>query len=1201
MIKARAWPAKAMYMLIAAALAISLLIMVAPAQKVSAQNDVPDAKWKRVSTPTVDDWVLSPDSTIVDFAVGDGGDVAYAIVYEDGYCDREEDFGGPGYLLKSTDGAATWENITKGVQKEIDDEIGKNTTFDFVAVATDGEDADFVAVALDIYMSSLHVFVSGDGGDNFVDTGLVRDANTGFELPANRVFAFAVSTEVEEERDIAIGGATYDPYALIFRCTVEVDDPDKPDPGKWKDARYKGWDDTEDGVPDDLGSFFSAAVVEIQFSPSWATDKKTVLVVTVDNYNTNSGAWGPPGSVYLQSGSWGATPAWNEKASYPETVLVAPDVYIPPIDGAVAGIALPEDYKGTDSSSRILWVWVNYCTDNSPWWDEGYQECQIYRVADDTVDDNGPQGQIHDGDFWLTNISYKGNIDEGEAIAGVLGRGSVEYIDYEYILSTDCCEGVDVYHNGDISDMIICCKPWEKACKPPTGRTAMEVVYVGEDKAYAVAVESGLHPYFFWLQADPALDESAWSVTFDDGDTWNQLSLIDTYIDYFSDVAVSPDCNKTMLVSVQKVPIEYGGDECLCDSVWLHAETLYEAEEYSGKWLRTWCGELLGVDDDDYEHGILRLAPEELEGEDVKTVYLVDLGTDNVYYNDLETLACWKLIAATVDDIADLAVADADTLFALDYNGDVAMYDDEEWHKEVDSKVDSGWTIAVWGDHILVGGQDGEVSYSDDGGETFDLLEETPTFDGYVTVAFDTYFDTNMTIYAAVAWADDNADNGIYRWIIGESDKWKDLKAEPLESQIGLPLDTVGLGGINATDDTVEVNYTGLVVDRPGNPFTVTEKNGGVIYASYEYWDGYTWATGAARSLQREVTICTTCLVWDFLHMGLHIAEEDFWAYPDALKICGCLTPDTNTHLFAIDWYDGYDFCENEYGSVWTYEDCYAKKAPEITYPTDGDVIDADPCSCYSIPFTVLWNSICDACSYDIAFALDEEFEMPVKVNGEKGEVYHIVSDTPSYSVMGGEAGGLSCETTYYVRVRAADAATDEIIHSWWSVPIEITIAPSLESGEITLVSPEPGATGVAIKNVGFSWDLLAEADSFDWWLDDNADFSSPVESATVTSTAYECTVDLEYSTSYYWKVTAYNEGVPISTSAVGTFTTTAQGEFCCPQCGLCFDTQEELEAHIAETHPAQPATPTWVWVVIAIGAVLVIVVIVLIFRTRRV
>jgi hypothetical protein len=73
----------------------------------------------------------------------------------------------------------------------------------------------------------------------------------------------------------------------------------------------------------------------------------------------------------------------------------------------------------------------------------------------------------------------------------------------------------------------------------------------------------------------------------------------------------------------------------------------------------------------------------------------------------------------------------------------------------------------------------------------------------------------------------------------------------------------------------------------------------------------------------------------------------------------------------------------------------------------------------------------------------------------------------------------------------------------------------------------------------------------------------------------------LDYSTTYYWQVTAYNEGAMVATSAIGTFTTMAEPE----------------EPYI----PPDPGTPMWVWVVIAIGAVLVIVVIVLIFRTRRV
>jgi hypothetical protein len=370
-------------------------------------------------------------------------------------------------------------------------------------------------------------------------------------------------------------------------------------------------------------------------------------------------------------------------------------------------------------------------------------------------------------------------------------------------------------------------------------------------------------------------------------------------------------------------------------------------------------------------------------------------------------------------------------------------------------------------------------------------------------------------------------------------------------------------------------------VDRPGNPYTDAD-NGGVIYATYlGNYEG-DWVTGVARSLERDIDVCSTCLTWDFLHEGLTLNHEWFNAYPDALKICGCLTPDSNTHLFAIDR-DYYDMCENEEeGSVWTYEDCYAKKAPEITFPAEGAIIPADPCECAAASFTVLWDSLCDACSYDIAFALDEDFEMPVAVNGETELVYHVVSDDPSFTVLGGPAGGLSTETTYYVRVRAADAATGEWIHSWWSDPVSFTVAPTAAAGTIELVAPEPGALNQPVQNVGFSWNLQATADAFDWVLSENADLSSPLDSKTgLTSTAAGYMGTLDYSTTYYWQVTAYNEGAMVATSAIGTFTTMAEPE----------------EPYI----PPDPGTPMWVWVVIAIGAVLVIVVIVLIFRTRRV
>jgi len=459
----------------------------------------------------------------------------------------------------------------------------------------------------------------------------------------------------------------------------------------------------------------------------------------------------------------------------------------------------------------------------------------------------------------------------------------------------------------------------------------MAVSYVSEDKVYAVA-----------LGGIPAYDEGAWSVSFDDGDTWNQLSLVDTYIEYLSDVAVSPDCNKMFLVSVNSA----AGDGT-CDSVWVHAEEFPEAgySEYSGHWLRTWIGQL------EYDWGFLRLAPEETTGD---TVYLVDYDTDNIYYNDLETLACWDYGTATIDEIMDLAVADEATIFALDYYGDIAMSDDHgkslTWSDPVASEVDYGYTIAVHTNnvtHILVGGEDGDVSYSDDGGETFTLLDEPTPIIGHVTVAFDTYFDENDVIYAAV---EGKGEGGIYSFVIGSDDEeWTDLGANHA------------------------YGYTGIVLsfDATGNPFTSPE-TGGVLYASYVYNET---TTGVARSLTpiTEEVVCASCpSEWDYLVVGL--TDADFEATPDALKMCGCLDASSNTKLFAID--HGYTYNMDDYSDegVWTFEDCYAKKAVELTSPIDGFVVPTSACECANVPFTIKWERLCDACCYEIEFAYDAEF-----------------------------------------------------------------------------------------------------------------------------------------------------------------------------------------------------------------------------------
>jgi len=799
--------------------------------------------WGRLSTPSVEEWVLAPGWTIVDHAVAVDGVVGYAIVESDG----------ESRLLKSVDSAATWRDITIGLEDLL--EAGQYVT-GLLQVACDGVDADFVAVALELYDGigerNVHVYISDDGGLTFADAGEV--AHAGVAISGDGVFELAVSREVGGKRDVAIGGYGSDGYGALFRCQAIGDVA-----GPWEDATgYEGWDDD--------GAFMSLAVVDIQFSPSWVVDK-TVLAVTANDT-----------AVWLQFGTWAAIQGWNRRSGLgiaPVRLIDSSGTTSVPwssLAGLTAGIALPSDYSGMHLDKRNLWVWVNH-------YDSSQRSVGvIFRVRNTAVMPISRQiGNLP----WLTNVSYRGTIAEGRAIAGMLGTGTHDstYGSADDLI-TNCGDGVQVYRNDGITNMDICCLHWECACKPPTGRLAMDVAYVGEAMAYAVA-----------LGPSCQYNEGAWSVSFDDGETWNQLSLINTHIDYLSDVAVSPDSNDVMLVAANL------GSGCGCDSVWLKTTNLIEAPEYSGKWLRTWCGQLQGVNEESSQRGLLRLAPEQTDG---ATVYLLDRMTDSVYRNDRKTLGCWERItAAPLHAIVDLVVKDADHVYALDSDGDVAMRSGHGWCEPVYSGVNAGWTIAAYGDDVLVGGQHGEIAYSEDGGRTFTALEKLPLGASYtlVSVAFDSHFEESGVIYAAVAGVEvlepalQDMTGGIYRWAAGEVTHWENLGAESYA-------------------------YTGLVLGATGD----------ILYASYVAvsHDGKI-VTGAARCLTPADQACCEGSAWDYLNEGLS-SNTAFCMVPAPLKLCSGVTPATRIALFGIgidteSW--RYDMENGRYGTVWRLVDAF--------------------------------------------------------------------------------------------------------------------------------------------------------------------------------------------------------------------------------------------------------------------------------------
>jgi len=1225
----KGWAGRLFYILIAVVMTFGLLLAPASAPPVSAAEV--NAEWDKVDTPNMDDWKIAPGADLYVPALGIDGQRIYVIgtMWEDengdGWLNFTEE---TARLWKSEDGGATWDDITENVMKEICDEVyGSDETipwtdmvawFNFITAAM--YDSNFVA--LGAYLGDINapanwqqvVLVTTDGGEEFELLPYpIRDTSAGTNL--TDIFGINVAPEeVDGVRDIAIAGIE-DPNHSVG----VTGHPDSDVDGRIYRYQTGGligrWEDATTGVD---GWVNCTAVTWVYFSGMFTSDC-TVVAVT-HNTDISTPGWtahcAPDNNTYFQTGTWSRSSMnWNEAASRGEAALLTTEPTAWWVSkGSTSAIALPLDYDGTDKNSRYAWVVVNTA--------EGVDEHTvgtIYRVVNGNAE---PVTQQVSGQPWLASVFYAGMIDGGKAVAGLLGTGHVTDVisiaTAGLDLMTGCCEGVQVYRNDGIADMDICCQAWQPACKPPTGHGAVVAILAppGFTKVYCVVtaltigMDADMFPYTWWknMHMLDKYDEGAFSVSFDDGDTFNQIGLIDTDMDYLTDVVQSPDCNTTYLASINlNLPGERNENYLMqdylpcgeCDSVFFKAKDLTKdiiyARGYDDQWFRVWNGELTNNTelnaDDTPQIGLIRLAPEETTK--IDTVYFIDRGSDTVYYDGNKGLGCWEKGSSTVDEISDLAVQDEATIYALGFDASVAVSDDHgyaaSWSSTMDSKVDDGHTIAVLGEgNVLVGGADGKVSYSDDDLATF--LDAEASFtklddigDGRVHVAFDSYFDSNSVIYAAVSNVGVNDDdNGIYRWVIDESSAFTDLgectgTATPYEAQLGYD-----------TCSRVEVGYYGIVLSNAeGNPET-DATTGGVLYAAF--YDADRNVTGVARCLNPAEEVACGEAMWDYLIEEVNVYRGAFTLEPSSLEICGCLSPDTNSKLWTIDdalYYNGTVVKEDPHyiarlGRLWTYEDCYAKAGPALLSPASDALVDADPCYCWNDAFTLKWDRQCDACSYNLQISLDEDFtEVVLDWSGKDGDCNEIdyspsSGTNPSYVVGNMALGTGSCGTKFYWRVRSADAETGEIIHSPWSEVRSFTVAAG-PMAAVTLTNPGNGATGVAVSNIPFTWDAVADATGYEFSLVNAATDAEVVSATAVSGTTYTYTGTLSHSTSYYWTVKAIKD-TTVFGDATGTFTTGAEAVV-----------------------PPAPATASWLWVIIAIAAVVWLVILVLIFRTRRV
>ena len=460
-------------------------------------------------------------------------------------------------------------------------------------------------------------------------------------------------------------------------------------------------------------------------------------------------------------------------------------------------------------------------------------------------------------------------------------------------------------------------------------------------------------------------DESAFAISRNNGETWNQLSLIDTTIDWFNDVAVAPDCTTIYLASVSGNKGADGGVGCNeFDSVWRStinpnvAAPLAAVPPIGTYWERVYCRTTSGnCGIAQSELPLLRVVEsctDKPDGEIVGWAAQYAAATGNTVngvttpnYSGGGVMAWspdygdyWSNVTPRYT-VQDFTFESSTTMYVLSPTGVVQRlpYTGTSWSTNLanyDSQLLYGHTIAAMPDgKVLVGAAVDApypMAYSLDQGVTLSVIADPIAGHGNEHVIFDTDFADNSFIYMGDDSPNsDTAANGgmaetknsggtapgtVYRNSIPANTRWVDGDMMSLANGNGYVFsDTPDLWWGNnsgtsepANDPPHPVGQYGLVQAWTGTPQS----------ALYSAHDSVVNSSNSNRALDdpantHDSAVCRTLvprngipkpgIQWSCLDVFAPLNQNGvyFTLEPSSLKSCGCCTLDTNTTLYAID------------------------------------------------------------------------------------------------------------------------------------------------------------------------------------------------------------------------------------------------------------------------------------------------------------